>query len=178
MKKREATKIPEFQSLEEEREYWESRGPLAEERKGRIDKPKPRQKRSSFLAVRLTGEELMRLRDIAAKRGIGPSTFARLVLMSVIEDQSKLSKHITLDKLKDALEANLPPLLQEKAEAIAKAISIGDPPYLLEINKVTREELQEFFLQFISSFLAIAGVEVGTSENAKTEGTKPLAGKI
>jgi len=178
MKGQRDTKIPKFQSIEEEREYWEARGPLAEGHKGRISKPKTRQKRSSFLAVRLTGEELTRLRDIAAKRGIGPSTFARILLTSVIEHQSKLPKHVTLDDLQDALEANLPQPLKEKAETIAKAISIGDPPFLLEINKVTRDEWEEFLLQFISSFLAIAGVEVVTSEDTRTERTKSLAGKI
>jgi len=178
MKGQRDTKVPKFRSLKEEKAYWETQGPLAEGHKGRISKPKPRQKRSSFLAVRLTGEELTRLRDIAAKRGIGPSTFARLVLTSVIEHQSKLPKHVTLDGLKDALEANLPQPLKEKAETIAKAISIGDPPFLLEINKVTMDEWEEFVLQFISSILAIAGVEVITSEDTRTERPKSLAGKI
>ena len=84
--KRTGTKtIPDFKTLEEEREYWEARGPLAEGYRGRVSKPKAGQKRSSFLSVRLTGEELTRLRDIAAKQGLGPSTFARLVLTSAIE---------------------------------------------------------------------------------------------
>ncbi len=80
MKKQEGNKIPEFQSLEEEKKYWEARGPLAEGRKGRINRTKVGQKRSSFLVVRLTGEELTRLRDKAATYGIGPSTFARILL--------------------------------------------------------------------------------------------------
>ncbi|MBI2916921.1 MAG: hypothetical protein HYY01_02920 [Chloroflexi bacterium] len=79
------TTIPDFTSLEEEKAFWEARGPLAEGHKGTVNRPKPRQKRSSFLAVRLTGEELTRLRDMAAQLGLGPSTFARLLLMSVLE---------------------------------------------------------------------------------------------
>jgi hypothetical protein len=35
--------IPEFKTLEEEREYWEARGPLAEGHKATINRPKPRQ---------------------------------------------------------------------------------------------------------------------------------------
>lgn len=88
MKNRGDTKIPEFQSLEEEREYWEARGPLAEGHKGRISKPKPSQKRSSFLSIRLTGEEVTQLRDMAAKLGIGPSTYARQVLRLAIEQKT------------------------------------------------------------------------------------------
>src|SRR3990170_4853612 len=127
VKGKQDTGIPEFQSLEEEREYWEARGPLAEGHKGRINKPKPGQKRSSFLAVRLTGDELTRLRDIAAKQGLGPSTFARIVLASAIEQQSKVPKRITVEQLKNALEENLPQPVKEKAEDLVKDISIGNP---------------------------------------------------
>ena len=97
------SKIPEFKTLEEEREYWEARGPLAERHKGTLNKPKPRQKRSSFLAVRLTGEELTSLRDIAAKQGLGPSTFARIVLTSAIERQSQPDM-VTLTEIKSMME--------------------------------------------------------------------------
>jgi hypothetical protein len=39
MKKKRYGDIPEFKSLEEEREYWEARGPLADGHKGTINKP-------------------------------------------------------------------------------------------------------------------------------------------
>ncbi len=88
MNKKIKTKIPEFKSLDEEREYWEARGPLAEGHKGRINKPQPDQKRSSFLSIRLTGEELTQLRDMAAEFGMGPSTYARQVLRLAIEQKN------------------------------------------------------------------------------------------
>jgi predicted DNA binding CopG/RHH family protein len=95
--------IPEFKSLEEEKEYWEARGPLAEGHKGKLNKQKPRKKRSSFLAVRLTGEELTRLRDVAAKQGLGPSTYARILLTSAIERQ-KQPEMVTLTEIKNMME--------------------------------------------------------------------------
>jgi len=88
MNKKIKTKIPEFKSLDEEREYWEARGPLAEGQGGRINRPKPGQKRSSFLSIRLTGEELTQLRDMAAEFGMGPSTYARQVLKLAIEQKN------------------------------------------------------------------------------------------
>jgi len=100
--KKENRGIPEFKTLEEEKEYWNARGPLAEGHKGTINKPSSKQKRSSFLAVRLTGEELTRLRDIAAKRGLGPSTYARIVITSALEPY-KLDA-INLNEIKDILE--------------------------------------------------------------------------
>ena len=110
MKENKGVRIPKFESLAEERKYWEARGPLAEEHKGKINKPKPGQRRSSFLAVRLTGEELTRLRDTAAKQGLGPSTFARLVLTRAIENESGMSKAVTSDEIKDLLDEHLPQL--------------------------------------------------------------------
>ena len=105
--------IPEFQSLEEERKYWEARGPLAEGQKGRINKPESGQKRSSFLAVRLTGAELTQLRDIAARQGLGPSTFARLILTSAIERQGESSRYVTMNELKEIVERRLPQLVRD-----------------------------------------------------------------
>lgn len=166
--------IPEFHSLEEEREYWEARGPLAEGRKGRINKPKG--KRSSFLAVRLTGEELTRLRDVAARQGLGPSTFARLILTSAIEHDSKLPKHVTLDELKDMLGNNLPRSLRERAENLLKAASLGDSDTLAFslFDRSQMEELGELGLEAVSILLAMYGVQVVTEEHAKYEEIKTL----
>ena len=83
-------KIPEFKTLEEEREYWDARGPLADGHRGRWNIPKPGQKHSSFLAVRMTGAEITKLRDIAAKQGLGISTYARILLTKAIEEQTAL----------------------------------------------------------------------------------------
>jgi len=95
--------VPEFKTLKEEKEYWEARGPLAEGREGTINKPKAKQKRSSFLAVRLTGEELTQLRDLAAKQGLGPSTYARILLTSVIEPREQF-ENLDLNEIKNMLE--------------------------------------------------------------------------
>jgi hypothetical protein len=119
MKENKDTKIPEFKTLEEEREYWEARGPLAEGHKGTINKPKSRQKRSSFLAVRLTGEELTRLRDVAAKQGLGPSTFARIALTSAIERQSQPDS-VTLAEIKNMMENFLSQSTMDNGKAVAK----------------------------------------------------------
>jgi predicted DNA binding CopG/RHH family protein len=100
------SEIQEFKTLEEEREYWEARGPLADGHKGTLNKPKAKQKRSSFLAVRLTGEELTRLRDMAAKQGVGPSTFARMILTSAIEGRSQ-PDIVTLTEIKKMIEDHL-----------------------------------------------------------------------
>ena len=75
--------VPKFRNLEEEDKYWQSHSPLMEGYEGKIQKKK--QNRASFLSIRLTGEELAHLREIASQCGLGPSTYARQVLIQAIE---------------------------------------------------------------------------------------------
>jgi hypothetical protein len=156
---------PKFTSLEEERKYWEAHGPLAEGYKGKIQRS--RQKRSSFLAVRMTGEELTKLRDIAAKQGLGPSTFARIVLTSAIEHQGKSSKLVTLDELIE----KLPQTVKEKAEEFTKAVAIGDPnrPSLIIMNTDQLNKMEELTRILLGALLSAAGVQLITSEDKRYE---------
>jgi len=161
---------PKFTSLEEERKYWEVHGPLAEGYKGKIQRSS--QKRSSFLAVRLTGEELTSLRDVAAKQGLGPSTFARMVLTAAIEQASKMPKSKTLDEVMEALEKNLPQEMKERMEAILNAIAIGEPPYLLELTD--KKKLEEFAYLTTAALLSTAGVQVVTPKDKRHEEVKEV----
>ena len=77
---------PKFSSLEEEDQYWKTHSPLDEGYEGEVQRGK--KTRSSFLSVRLTGEELTDLRNIAEAFGIGPSTYARQILKWVIGSQN------------------------------------------------------------------------------------------
>lgn len=152
MRQKQTKGLPEFRSLEEEREYWEARGPMAEGHEGRVSKPKPGQRRSSFLVVRLTGEELTRLRDIAAAQGLGPSTYARRGLLQLMEHKGRPSSGVPLEQFREALlTANLPEVVDG---------AVGRLPYLhrVELSKVSREDLEQFYLQ-MSSFLALLGVQ-------------------
>ena len=77
---------PRFSNIEEEDKYWETHSPLDEGFEGEVETSE--QKRSSFLSVRMTGDELSQLRDAAAKLGLGPSTYARLILTHAISHQN------------------------------------------------------------------------------------------
>jgi hypothetical protein len=85
MKKTEYT-IPKFKTLEEEDTFWKTHSPLNEGFKGKIQKTK--QKRSSFLSVRFTGEEISRLRELAIEYGLSISSLARLILVQHIGSKS------------------------------------------------------------------------------------------
>lgn len=167
--------IPEFKTLEEEKEYWEARGPLAERHRGTINKPKAKQKRSSFLAVRLTGEELTRLRDAAAQKGLGPSTFARMVLTNTIERQNQL-KTITMDQLMDIFEY-VSPHITDRAENLIKKIAVGDPenPAMLVIDADQKKEYEELSLSLIKTLLKLVGIQLVTSEKEDYQKVKEIA---
>jgi len=139
MNRKSETKIPEFKSLDEEREYWEARGPLAKEHKGRINRPKPGQKRSSFLSVRLTGEELTQLRDMATEFGMGPSTYVRQILKLAIEQKnwpSFLPPPLLLKPLYDSTNQRGIKPLDESLRQAKKAYDI-----YLEAQKEVLEEV-------------------------------------
>jgi len=82
-KKSERYPNPRFSNLEEEHKYWETHSPLEEGYEGEVQTGE--QRRSSFLSVRMTGEELSRLRAAAAEYALGPSTYARLLIRTVLD---------------------------------------------------------------------------------------------
>jgi hypothetical protein len=81
--------LPEFKSVDEEREYWGSRGPLAKGRRGELNTPDSKVQRSHFLSVRLSTQELMSWRNLAVHRGVGPSTLARNVIVAFLEQANR-----------------------------------------------------------------------------------------
>jgi len=142
MKKETDTKIPEFQSLEEEREYWESRGPLAKGHKGQVSKPEVSEKRSSFLSVRLTGQELTQLRDLAVRIGVPPSTFARYALKLAIEQ-------FNLDRPESGYsDPTFPKRLYESTHEVVIPPNIGVlSPKEIEFNKILSQEMLHKLMQ-------------------------------
>ncbi len=78
---------PKFRNSEEEDKYWAmhsliDEGYTAKEQKGK-------QKRSSFLTIRLTGEELTQLRRLAETKALGPSTFIRTVIKEILSSAGR-----------------------------------------------------------------------------------------
>jgi len=86
-----------FSTAEREDEFWRRHGPLAAGH-ARDLQHKP-QKRSSYLALRLTAEELARLRDAAREAGVGPTTLARnLILQGLTEEKGLLQRIEVLEQ--------------------------------------------------------------------------------
>jgi len=144
---------PKFSSIEEEDKYWATHSPLGEG--FNVEAQKEKQKRSSFLSIRLTGEELTQLRDIATANGMGPSTFIRILIKDALSDKqdvistrdegSRLVRLLAL-KLMQEGKANGITIVKENAAEQYKAfedafciIKLSDLPSI-------RAKLYQFFV--------------------------------
>lgn len=177
MYKKTDTKVPEFNTLEEEKKYWEERGPLAEGRKGRINRPEAGQKRNSFLAVRLTGDELTCLRDTASRFGVGPSTFARLVLTSAIKGENVPKGAVTVEELMESVVRDMSPQDKERTEKLAKEIAIGDPknPSFVIIDAGNKKAVEDFTMWFLGTLASKMGARIVTPQNSNFQAVKEAA---
>lgn len=100
--KKEQYPNPTFTSIEEEAEYWEKHSPLAEGYKETVQQKQ--QKRSSYLALRLSAEELKQLRDAAQQAGIGPTILARnLILKGLKAERDLVSRLEALEQKVESL---------------------------------------------------------------------------
>jgi len=78
-------RIPKFKSIQEEAEFWDTHdtGDFADE--FRPVKVKFAKNLSSALSIRLDSKTLEDLRKQAAKKGIGPTTLARMWILEHLE---------------------------------------------------------------------------------------------
>jgi len=96
--------------------------------------------------------------------------------MSVIAPGSKLPKRITLDELKNMLEA-MPQSIKERADSLVKSATIGDPdnPTIFLLDKSQIEEWGELGLEAVCTLLAMYNnIQVITQEHTKYREVKTL----
>ena len=83
------TKVPRFKSLEEEAKFWETHDTTEFEDEFQEVQVKATRPLTHTLAVRLDAATLHRLATAARRKGIGPSTLARMWLLERL-DQGEL----------------------------------------------------------------------------------------
>jgi len=168
--------LPQFETEEQEAEYWNSHSPLDLAADPKAQKVRVRGAKDRPITVRLDSESRSKLDKLASEQGLGPSSFARLILMSVIEQGGKLPKRITLDELKHMLEEITPRSIKDRADLLVKEAVIGDPnnPVFLFLNQSQIDEWGELGLQAICALLARYDVQVIGQEHAKYKEVKTL----
>jgi hypothetical protein len=75
------SKIPEFKSLDEEAEFWETHDTTEFEDEFEEVRAKVARPLSHILAVRLDARTIDRLAEVGRAKGLGPSTLARMRLL-------------------------------------------------------------------------------------------------
>ena len=168
-------KEPQFETEEQEEEYWDAYSPLDLATEPKAQKVQVRGAKDRPITIRLDSASRSKLNKLAAEQGLGPSTFARSVLMSAIEQTGNLPKSISLDAIRNMVEQNLPQSIKEQAENLAKDVSIGDPnnPAFLLLDRSQMNEWGELGSKVFSTLLAMYGVQVIAPEDMY-EKTKTL----
>ena len=98
--------IPKFESEEQEAEYWDNHSPLdfvaePEAQKVRVTGIKDRP-----ITIRLDSNSRLALEKLATGSGLGPSTFARIVLMSSIKRSEKITEISSIAESRDTVESD------------------------------------------------------------------------
>ena len=78
MEKTKKPKIPKFKSLEEEARFWDAHDStdfLGELKPAKLEFPKPRKK---LVSMRMPESEIVALKRIAARKGLGYQTLIRM----------------------------------------------------------------------------------------------------
>ncbi|MBN1690852.1 MAG: hypothetical protein JW901_07515 [Dehalococcoidia bacterium] len=131
---------PKFDNVVDEDKYWKTHSPLAEGYTAEIQKEK--QKRSSFLTIRLTGEELTHLRDLASSKGMGPSTYIRALIKDALTPVQ--SAELTLSESAQRFQSVLQRLAYDKKTGGTTAVkdktkeqyrAFDEAFYVLQLSK-------------------------------------------
>ena len=179
---------PRFGSIEEEDKYWATHSPLDEGYAVAIQKEK--QKRSSFLTIRLTGEELTQLRDLSSARGMGPSTFIRTLIKNALTPTEQAE--LTLSKSAQQVKSIVQELVYDrkageksavKDKAIKQYAATQEAFCILELSKapITQEQMNALTttitLDILDQFISNACVKVITPGDAEFDEIKRITKK-
>jgi hypothetical protein len=80
-------KVPRFESLDEEAEFWETHDTTEFEDEFKEVRVKVARSLSHILAVRLDARTIDRLAEVGRAKGLGPSTLARMWLLERLEQE-------------------------------------------------------------------------------------------
>jgi methanol corrinoid protein len=127
--------MPKFETEEQEAEYWDTHSPLDIEAEPKAQKVRLRGAKDRPITIRLDSESRLKLNKLAAERGLGPSTFARLILTSVIERREKMPQSLDNPTLEETRTVETAPVLQE----VGKFVVEGDVEGIVPVVKKALE---------------------------------------
>jgi hypothetical protein len=175
---------PKFDNVVDEDKYWKTHSPLAEGYPVEIQQEK--QQRSSFLTIRLTGEELTQLRDLASSKGMGPSTYIRALIKDTLspEERAELALSRSARQFQSVIQdlvydkkargiSEVKDKVQKHYQAVPEAFCI------LEMSKspFSQEEINNLttaLILIINQFISNMCVKVVSSSDSEFEEIKRI----
>ena len=95
-------RLPGFRSLEEEAQFWETHSPLDYPQEWvEVKRGKAGRQLGHILAVRLDAPTIDKLASLTRKKGIGPSTLARMWLLERLAEAEEQGHKQTTDQSED-----------------------------------------------------------------------------
>jgi len=85
--------IPVFKTEEEEAEFWDKHSPLDFILEPTPETIKVKMPKDRVITIRLDSKSQLKLDRIAREHNVGPSTFARLIIMSALKYLKAESKY-------------------------------------------------------------------------------------
>lgn len=107
MDKEEKKKIPRFRSEEEEAEFWDTHSPLDFPDEIRQVEMRVRKTLKGVLSIRLGHKHLEELRELAEQYGVGPTTLARMFIVSSLNACKESGSLGILTQAKPELKVDL-----------------------------------------------------------------------
>ena len=80
------SRIPEFASIEEEAEFWDTHSTAEYEDEFRPVKVRFAKNLSEGITIRLDPETLLKVRSLAHEKGIGPTTLIRMWILEHLKE--------------------------------------------------------------------------------------------
>jgi hypothetical protein len=166
---------PKFESEEKEAEHWDTHSPLDRGAEPKAQKLRVRGAKDRPVTIRLDSQTRLKLEELAAQRGVGPSTLARSILLSAIEHQNEPPKSVNLGELMNLLQKNMTQPEIDKFESFLKDIAIGDldNPALLVFSG-QRRTWENFTSLFLERLFALLGIKVVIPQNEDYEKVREI----
>lgn len=148
-------RLPKFATEEEEAEYWETHSVLEHFDESDFEPWQARPAKDAPITIRLDSESRQRLEEVARAHKVGPSTLARIFIVSAL-DKWKRKRQISLS-LEDAAETLLSPIPDEFKQEMKRLFdeSKAGSFYLLP-----ESQLERLGKAFVRSFSEAAGYKI------------------
>lgn len=169
-----------FETEEQEAEYWDTHSPLEGSVEPDVEQVRVKTLKDRPISIRLDSESRRKLEQLAKKRGLGPSTFARHLLMAAIQGEERQLESAAFEAIVGRLGDDLPQSIKDQAESLLKAIAIGDPknPSLLLVDRSQMKAWDELGGLLVKALLTVARVKQNPVPQHDNAGSSTPAPKL